>query len=120
MRKILLVDDEEELLLYLGNILKRRDYEVISTTQGAEAIKLAKDARPNLILLDIVMPQMDGFEVLRKLREDAQTKNIPVLMLTGKGESESLFEAEELGVKDYIIKPFQTEEVLALIKKNLI
>ena len=74
---------------------------------------------PNLILLDIMMPGIDGFEVLRELKSDPATTNIPVVMLTAKGESESLFKAQDLESTDYIIKPFEAEEFLKVIKKYI-
>lgn len=117
-KKILVVDDEQELVAALKIRLEANDFEVIAAYDGEEALEKAKE-KPDLILLDILMPKMDGYKVLSKLRQAAQTKNIPVIMLTAKGESQSIFKAHDLGSTDYIIKPFEQEELLELINKYI-
>jgi len=115
--RILLIDDEKDLVKLVVIRLEAAGYEVITAYGGQEGLDKAKIEKPNLILLDIMMPGMDGFEVLHKLKNDTETVNIPVIMLTAKGESQSLFAAQDLKATDYIIKPFETEELLRLVKR---
>ena len=122
LKKILVVDDEEETVVYLSNILKRANYEVIYTTKGKEAVELALESRPDLILLDIMLPDMDGFEVLDRLKSkwiELKISSVPVIMVTAKGESEAIFKAEDSLVTDYFIKPFDPTELLRMIKRYI-
>ena len=122
LKKILVVDDEEEAVVHLCNILKRANYEVIYTTKGKEAVELALESRPDLILLDIMLPDMDGFEVLDRLKSkwiELKISSVPVIMVTAKGESEAIFKAEDSLVADYFIKPFDPTELLRMIKRYI-
>jgi CheY-like chemotaxis protein len=117
---ILIVDDEEDLLFMLEKRLKSEGYSVITTTNGTNAIALAQSQHPDLIILDIVMPGMDGGEVSAKLKEHPLTRSIPVIFLTG------LLSKEEENQEKHMIrsnitfaKPFDTEELLAQIKSLL-
>ena len=116
-KKILIVDDEQEVLVYLGNILKRANYEIISTARGKEAIELAINRRPDLIILDIVMPDMGGSEVAALLVGNPTTANIPILFLTGiltKQEESSVKKPE----KNYVMaKPITGKELLETVGK---
>lgn len=116
-KKILVVDDEPQLLEMIQMFLEIKGFEVIAANNGPEGLTKATAKKPGLILLDIMMPNMDGLEVLRKLKDDAETKNIPVVMLTGKSESKFMFRTQELGAVDYIIKPFDSKELLAVVNK---
>jgi len=118
-KKILIIDDEEDMANILSFRLDSLGYEIITANNGLEGLEKAQLEKPNLILLDIMMPKINGFEVLRRLKENPVTKYTPVIMLTGRGESESLFKAEELGSTDYIIKPFESQELLDLIKRYI-
>ncbi len=116
---ILLVDDLPENLKVLGNILLNSNYQIIAAISGAKAIELAICELPDLILLDIQMPEMDGFEVCHKLKENQKTKEIPVIFITARSEINDLLKGFESGGVDYITKPFQASELLARIKTHL-
>jgi len=117
-KTILVVDDEKEVVDALRNRLEREGYEVLTAYDGKQALEKAND-RPDLILLDIIMPGLDGIEVLSRLKKNIETKHIPVVMVTAKGESKSILDAEDIEVTDYIIKPFDINELVVLIKKYL-
>lgn len=114
--KILVVDDEKPIAEILRYNLEKEGYKVILAYDGEEAIKKAENDLPDLILLDIMLPKLDGFAVCKKLR---QTMTIPILMLTAKEEEVDKVLGLELGADDYITKPFSNRELLARIKANL-
>ncbi len=118
-KKILIVDDETELVKAIRIRLEQAGYETLVAYDGLEGLEKAKKENPDLILLDIMMPDIDGFEVLRRLKENSKTKYTPVIMVTCKGEPQSLFKAKELRSLDYIVKPFEQEELLDLIKRYI-
>ena len=118
-RKILVADDEKDLVQMLVLRLEACGYKTISAYDGKSAIEEAEKEKPDLIILDIAMPVMDGFEALRRLRSNAKTKDIPVIMLTCKGESKAIFKAQGSGAADYIIKPFDSSELLEIIKRYI-
>jgi len=109
--KILFVDDEIGIHRTLERVFKSAPYTTYSAYNGKEAIQLAKEECPNLILLDINMPQMDGYEVMRELRKNKETRKIPVLMLTANGEVVDKVIGYELGVEDYVTKPFDIDDL---------
>lgn len=116
---ILIVDDELDILELLRNFLKKAGYRAMTASSGRVALEKAKE-HPDLILLDIVMPGgLDGYEVLSRLKCGLATKNIPVIMLTAKSESASIFKAQNLDVTDYIIKPCNPSELLKVVKKYI-
>jgi len=122
LKKILVIDDEEEAVVHLSNILRRANYEVIYTTKGKEGIDLALELRPDLILLDIMLPDIDGFEVLDRLKIkwiELKISSVPVIMVSAKGESQAIFKAEDLWATDYFIKPFDPKELLRMIKRYI-
>lgn len=116
---ILIVDDQLPNLRILVNILEEENYKVRKATNGQSAIKAAKKEPPDLVLLDIKMPNMDGYEVCKKLKFDSKTKNIPVIFISALDEVFDKVKAFEVGGIDYIKKPFQQEEILARIKSQL-
>jgi two-component system alkaline phosphatase synthesis response regulator PhoP len=118
-KKILVIDDEVNVLKVIKSRLQASDYSVITSTEGEEAIKKALSESPALILLDVHMPGIDGFEVLRRLRKHPQTKALPVVMLTCEDELQSVLLAKELKVTDYILKPFKPEKLLEVVKMYL-
>ena len=118
-KRILLVDDEADLLTLVQARLAANGYEVITAHNGLEGLEKASKEKPNLILLDVMMPRKDGFEVLRELKSNIETTSIPVVMLTAKGESQSFSKAKDLGAIDYITKPFNAEALLDLVKRYL-
>jgi DNA-binding response OmpR family regulator len=111
-KKILLVDDEEDILDFLELILDEQGYSVIKANSGREALAAAQMNRPELILLDIMMPEMDGWEVLKLLKADEEVSHIPVAMLTARTEMKDKIQGLQEGAIDYICKPFATKELL--------
>lgn len=118
-RKILLVDDSETILQMEQMILAKNSYELILARDGEEGVAKALATRPDLILMDIVMPKMDGFEAVKKLRDNAQMRGVPIVMVTSKGEAESMEAGYENGCSDYILKPIDRLELLAKVKNLL-
>lgn len=115
--KILIVDDEPDVITFLKKRLETVDFNVVSAADGVEGLKKARETKPDLILLDVIMPNKDGFKMLSELRAEEATRGIPVIMLTAKGESDAIFQGQELGAMDYVIKPYDFEELLKYIKK---
>ena len=111
--KILIVDDEPDIVNLLDYHLTKEGYLTKTAQNGKEALDVAKDFQPDLVLLDLMMPEMDGFQVLRKVRELLQT---PVIMLTARGEVFDRIVGLELGADDYLSKPFEPRELLARIQ----
>ncbi|MFH1759705.1 MAG: response regulator [bacterium] len=118
-KTILLVDDEPDIRLTVGRRLKAKGYNVIEAENGKDALEKINERIPDLVILDIMMPELNGFQVCRKLMEKEETKKIAVLMLTAKGQAADRFWAEELGVTEYITKPFDDEELMEAVKKLL-
>ena len=121
-KKILVVDDEPDVIATLESLLKRREYTVITASDGESCLELAEYNKPDLILLDIIMPNLDGFEVCRRLKSNVKTKDIPVIMLTALGEEKNLSRGLEEGARCFISKPFSfvdlLHEVQAALKEN--
>lgn len=116
---VLIVDDQPNNLKVLGTILRGEAYEIYVARNGQEALDIAARVRPDLILLDIMMPDLDGYEVCRRLKKDPATAEIPVIFLTARVESEDLVEGFEAGAVDYVRKPFQQAELLARVRLHL-
>ena len=117
--KILIVDDEEHILELLDFNLKNAGYETFIATDGIEAVKIAKEEKPNLILLDLMIPGIDGFDVCKEIKKDKDMKNTSIIMLTAKGEELDKILGLELGADDYITNPFSVRELLARVKAVL-
>jgi CheY-like chemotaxis protein len=111
MERILVVDDSEDVRLALTTILEDAGYDVCEASDGEDVVPLALKHRPGLILLDVAMPRVDGFEALRRIKAEARLRNIPVIMVTAKGRAEDLSMARTLGARDYISKPWADGEV---------
>ena len=118
-RKILAVDDEPNILLSLEYILEAEGYEVHTATDGEEALEKARKVLPDLILLDVAMPRMDGYEVCRLLRSSADLAAIKVVMLTAKGQPLEKRKGLELGADEYVTKPFGAQDLLDRIRAAL-
>ena len=116
---ILMVDDNPANLQVLQATLDGRGYRLLAARDGARALSIAANASPDLILLDIMMPAMDGFEVCRRLKSDPGTDDIPVIFLSALEETEDKVRGLELGAVDYITKPFQPQEILARVNTHL-
>lgn len=114
--QILIVDDEPSVTDLLAYNLRRANYAVLVATDGREALKLARETRPDLILLDVMIPEMDGLDVCRELRKTSTT---PVIMITARGEEVDRIVGLELGADDYVCKPFSVRELMARIKAVL-
>lgn len=117
--RILVVDDEEDILELLKFNLTKDGYSVISTTTGEKAVELARAELPELILLDLMLPGMDGLEVAKFLKQTPETRSIPIVMLTAKGEESDVVTGLELGADDYVTKPFSPKILLARVKAVL-
>ena len=117
--KILIVDDEIDTLLPLKRSLEVEDYIVVGASNGKEALIKARTEIPDLILLDLMMPEMDGYEVCAKLKKDELTKNIPVIILTAKDSVREKVKGLDIGADDYVTKPFHLNELKARIKSVL-
>lgn len=107
---ILAVDDTAVILTRILEILGN-DYEVVTANSGARAMKFLKERRPDLILLDIKMSPMDGIQTLQEIRSNRELEDIPVIMLTGVEDKETVMESAKLGIRDYILKPFSSGEL---------
>lgn len=117
-KKVLAVDDSATVLLAV-ELLLARDHEVLTARDGQEALAVARAARPDLVLLDVVMPGLDGFETCRRLREAEETRVTPIILVTTRGELESLERGYEAGCTDYVTKPFHGTELLAKVRSCL-
>jgi len=118
-KKILLVDDEEDILNLVKYNLEREGYRVETVMTGEQAVRSARENVPDLILLDLMLPGMDGFDVCRILKNDKGTGLIPIIMLTAKGEDSDIVTGLELGADDYITKPFSPRILVARVKAVL-
>ena len=116
-KKILVVDDEDDILHFLELVLREKGYDVVTAGGGHEALTQAQIERPDLVLLDIMMPQMDGWEVLKLLRVDDDTAHIPVAMLSARTEAKHRVQGLQEGAVDYICKPFSLKELLSKIEQ---
>lgn len=118
--KILLVEDDNFLLNMYADKFRVEGFEVFIADNGAAGLKLAKEKAPDLILLDVLLPKMSGFEVLQELNKDPRAKNIPVILLTNLSQKEEVTKGLELGAKDFLIKAhFMPQEVVAKVKSVL-
>jgi DNA-binding response OmpR family regulator len=115
-RRILVVDDEERMVRFIRLNLEHDGFQVVEAFRGAQAINKMRSSMPDLVLLDVMMPDIDGFEVLRMIRE---ISTVPVIMLTAKGEEEDRVRGLELGADDYVTKPFSPRELVSRVKAVL-
>ncbi|MDX2018599.1 MAG: response regulator transcription factor [Deltaproteobacteria bacterium] len=119
MPLILVVEDEKDLLDVLAYNLKASGYEVISSADGAGVLELARERLPDLVLLDLMLPEASGLDLCRSLKADPKTKHIPVIMVTAKGEEIDRVVGFELGADDYVVKPYSTRELLLRMQVTL-
>lgn len=117
--KIVVIDDEENILELVNYNLARDGYAVTCVTTGEDALKKVRAIRPDLVILDLMLPGMDGFEVCKILKNDSKTAHIPVIMLTAKGEEADVVTGLELGADDYIVKPFSPKVLIARVRAVL-
>jgi len=116
---ILLIEDEADVADLVRYHLKKAKYRVLHAMDGAEGLEMVRQERPDAVVLDIMLPRLNGFEVAKKLKSDPTTESIPVLILSAKGESESRIKGLELGAEDYLPKPFSPRELVLRIKALL-
>jgi two-component system alkaline phosphatase synthesis response regulator PhoP/two-component system response regulator VicR len=116
-KRILVVDDERHIVRLIQVNLERAGYQVATAFDGKEALKRVEEAKPDLIVLDVMMPYMDGFEVQKRLQADPNTRNIPVIMLTAKSQDADVFRGWASGVSAYLTKPFNPLELLTFVKR---
>ena len=117
--KILAIDDENDVLLVVKMALQNEGFDVLTAGNGLDGLELAREGKPDLVLLDVMMPKMDGFEVLRQLKEDDATAYIPVIMLTGLSDRQRIQQALVSGTVYYIVKPFEVDDLIAKIRTTL-
>ena len=115
-KKILIVDDEPDILKVVTFRVKKMEYEVVTATNGQEALDLIQKEEPDLILLDIELPVMNGYEVCQRVKTNEKLKHIPIIFLTASSASKIAEKAKEFNADDYLIKPFDSEELLKKIK----
>ena len=120
MKKILIIEDEEILLELLAKKLDQEGYKVLTATDGEKGLEKLKKEKPDLVLLDIVMPKMGGFEVMAKIQEDKELSKIPVIVISNSGQPVEIKRIQELGVKDWLIKTeFDPQEVIDKVAKQI-
>lgn len=116
---LLVVEDEEDILELLRYNLAKEGYRVTGALSGEEALRAARSSPPDLIVLDLMLPGMDGLTVCRELKQDARTREVPIIILTAKGEEADIVAGLELGADDYVTKPFASDELVARVRARL-
>jgi len=119
MKKILIVDDEQDIVESLKFVLESYDYTCYCAYNGEDGLKLARDIIPDLIILDVMMPRINGYKISRLLKFDKKYKDIPILMVTARAQEEDKLIGEETGADEYITKPFDLDDVVKIVKKYL-
>ncbi|MFA5276335.1 MAG: response regulator, partial [Candidatus Omnitrophota bacterium] len=118
-RKILVVDDEKELVKLVTFNLSIAGYNVLSAKNGIEALEISEQENPDLIILDIMLPRIDGWEVCRRLRQNPHTTHIPIIILSALSEVNDKLKGFDLGIDDYVTKPFSPRELVVRVKRVL-
>lgn len=116
-RKILVVDDQKHIVRLVQVTLERAGYEVVCAYDGVEALEQVAKERPDMVVLDVMMPRMDGFEVLQRMQADTKLQTIPVIMLTAKAQDADIFKGWSQGVSSYLVKPFNPRELLTFVQR---
>lgn len=115
--KILVCDDERHIVRLIQVNLERQGFQVVTAFDGKEGLEKVRAERPDLCVLDVMMPYMDGFEVLKNIRKDPATENLPVIMLTAKAQDKDVFEGYHYGADMYLTKPFNPMELVTFVKR---
>ena len=118
-KKILIVDNEQDIVETLKFILEAQGYTCFCAYNGEDGLNKAKEIMPDLIILDVMMPKINGYKISRLLKYDNKYKDIPIIMVTARSQEQDKLIGEETGVNEYISKPFELEEILAIVKKYL-
>jgi two-component system alkaline phosphatase synthesis response regulator PhoP len=116
-KKILAVDDERHIVRLIQVNLERAGFQVVTAFDGPEALKKVESEKPDLVVLDVMMPKMDGFEVLKRLQANPETREVPVIMLTAKAQDADVFRGWASGVSAYLTKPFNPLELITFVKR---
>lgn len=119
MSSVLIVDDEEDIRELISMNLNREGFEVIEAEDGINAVKIARKSEPDLVILDLMLPEKDGYTVYQELRQDTRTSDIPVLMLTARGKLDERLKGLSMGADDYITKPFSPKELVLRVRNVL-
>ncbi|MCR5266382.1 MAG: response regulator [Cyanobacteria bacterium RUI128] len=119
MKKVLIVDDEQDIVESLKFVLETEGYECFTAFNGEDGLKSAKELMPDLILLDIMMPKINGYKISRLLKFDSKYKDIPIIMLTARSQEEDKLIGEETGANEYITKPFELDFVVGKVNEYL-
>src|SRR5574344_2192107 len=119
MKKVLIVDDEPDLVETLKFVLETAGFECYTSYNGEDGLNLAREILPDLIILDVMMPKINGFKICRLLKYDSKYKNIPILMVTARSQEEDKLIGEETGVDEYITKPFDLDALVEKVKNYL-
>lgn len=115
--KVLVCDDERHIVRLIQVNLERQGYQVVTAFDGKEGLEKVRSEKPDLCVLDVMMPYMDGFEVLKNIRRDPETENLPVIMLTAKAQDKDVFEGYHYGADMYLTKPFNPMELVTFVKR---
>ena len=115
MSRILVVEDSPTVLYLMAEASAQGGYEVLKATDGMEALRMAAQEKPSLVLLDVILPKLNGYQVCRRLKAEPATASIPVVMITSKGKNTDRHWGLEQGADDYVVKPFQAHELLSVI-----
>ncbi|MPN45274.1 Alkaline phosphatase synthesis transcriptional regulatory protein PhoP [bioreactor metagenome] len=118
-KKVLIVDDEQDIVESLKFVLEASDFDCYCAFNGEEGLKMAKEVLPDLIILDVMMPKINGYKICRLLKYDNKYKNIPILMVTARSQEEDRLIGEETGVDEYITKPFELDEIVRKVEGYL-
>ena len=117
MSKIVVAEDDRAIARLIKFKLERAGYEVAVAEDGGQAVTAINNIHPDLVLLDVMMPVLDGYQVLRKIKDDPATSETPVIMLTARGQEKDIVKGIEMGSQDYIVKPFRPAELLARVNR---
>jgi DNA-binding response OmpR family regulator len=115
-KKILIMEDEPDALMMLSMALKSAGYVVFGAPDGEEGLKIFREEKPDMVILDVVMPRMDGWEVLQRIKAGLKSKRVPVIMLTGKSEDEDKVKGYDYGADFYVTKPYNIQKLLPIIR----
>ncbi len=119
MKKILIVDDEQDIVESLKFVLEVSGYTCYCAYNGEDGLKLAKELMPDLIILDVMMPKINGYKISRLLKYDNKYKDIPIIMLTARSQTEDKLIGEETGVNEYITKPFELDQIVKKVEEYI-
>ncbi|ELR97077.1 response regulator transcription factor [Gloeocapsa sp. PCC 73106] len=118
-KKLLLIDDDPNLILLVKDYLEFRGYNVISAENGKQALNILQQEIPDMIICDVMMPEVDGYSLVQQIRENSQTSSIPIMLLSAKGQSQDRVKGLNIGADVYMVKPFEPEELVAQVESTL-